>query len=384
MALSEREARVGMRSRDGRWTVRIATAPASIGGRWDEIVAHHGTTVFQDRDWLEEWYATKGGLKDAEPLLVIVDDSAGRCAMVLPLVLERWKGRRTIMFADGGVTDYNAPLLGPAAPRTPQAMRSLWRTIQRALPASDAIVLQKMPARIGRHVNPMTWLYGCGLSALTQSACDISAPYADARARMMPAAFRARLDSAYAKLTKRAAVTFGPAETSAEVDTIFAALLAQKRARAEMMGWDSLLDQPHWADFYRRMAHRGLAGGSARLLAMRVDGEIVAVILGFAQGHRFHDVIASFDATKWKRYSIGLVAADLSMAWMSAHGVTVYDLTIGAESYKDDYGPTIEPLHEYVAVRRPAALPGAMKAWAKQGLRARPRLKQLARRALGR
>ncbi|MCC6919839.1 MAG: GNAT family N-acetyltransferase [Alphaproteobacteria bacterium] len=335
------------------------------------------STVFQSGEWLEGWYAAVRGT-DVAPLFVLACDETGIPAMALPLIVAQEEGRRVIRFADLGVSDYNAPLLGPSAPRTPAAMATLWGAIRRALPPADLVLLEKLPQRIAEEVNPLLWL-GTGLSAQTQSACHLAEPWALARLRLLPQDFRESLDSRRAKLARKAKVAFRLVETPEEVETVFAALLAQKAERCAAMGWRNLLDNERWQTLYKQLAMQGLRGGLARLMALFIDGAPAAAILGLERDGRFCDVLASFDAGRWKRHSLGLLALDEAMGLMAARGVTVYDLTIGAESYKDNFGPASEALYEYVEAITWRGMTPAMTMRAKWALRRNPRLAQFAR-----
>ena len=75
-------------------------------------------------------------------------------------------GIRIIEFADLDLTDYNAPLLGPAAPRDARAARAMWRDLLAALRrmpgGADLIRLRKMPADLEGRPNPLALLDGAG------------------------------------------------------------------------------------------------------------------------------------------------------------------------------------------------------------------------------
>jgi CelD/BcsL family acetyltransferase involved in cellulose biosynthesis len=365
-----------------KWRVSIAATPEAMRSRWPAIQAAGGHTVFQTPEWLEAWYGAAARCPGVEPVIVMVDDADGLCAMVLPLIVALSGGRRVLGFADQGVTDYNAPLLGPAAPRTPAAMRQIWTAIRRELPQFDLIRFDKMPRMAGRVENPMVWLSGAGLSSQTQSACRIGLPYQASREALMPASFRSKMDACLKRLKKNATMRFYEAAGLAEVTAAFDALVAQKSARARQMGWhDNVLDDPVWQDFYRGLAIRGALGqGPARLLVLSVDDAPAAIILGFLQGDRFHDVVASFDTTRFKNCSLGLLVQDMAMGFMAERGVTTYDMTIGAESYKDLYGPEVETLYEYAATGSLRGFSGAAVTQAKLALRRSPAMVCFAKR----
>jgi CelD/BcsL family acetyltransferase involved in cellulose biosynthesis len=106
------------------------------------------------------------------PLLaVITDASTGERAVLLPLILRRQDGIGIVEFADLDLTDYNAPLFGPAAPRDVRSARLMWRdllTELRKVPGgADLIRLRKLPADLDGRPNPLALLDGAGPCSLS-------------------------------------------------------------------------------------------------------------------------------------------------------------------------------------------------------------------------
>ncbi len=132
------------------YDIEIVAEPDAMRARIAAVYRDGLATPFQAPEWISAWYATVGVKRDAEPLLVFVTERAtGLAVLTLPLIRHRSDGLDVIAFADLGVTDYNAPILGPAAPTSPPAARALWARIVKALPRADLIELRKMPATVG-------------------------------------------------------------------------------------------------------------------------------------------------------------------------------------------------------------------------------------------
>ncbi|MCC8940184.1 hypothetical protein H8A99_27900, partial [Bradyrhizobium sp. Arg68] len=101
---------------------------------WAQAVARWGTfdppTAFQHPQWYASWYRAFAATDGVDPLIAVVTDaSSGERAALLPLIRHRQGGLRVVEFADLNLTDFNAPLLGPAAPRDVTAARRLWRDL---------------------------------------------------------------------------------------------------------------------------------------------------------------------------------------------------------------------------------------------------------------
>ena len=94
----------------------------TVAGDWDGAYRRGQATIFQHGKWLAAWYGAFAGQPGIEPLMATVRDRAtGEIALLLPLIRRRLKRICVVEFADLELTDYNAPLLGPAAPREPKA-----------------------------------------------------------------------------------------------------------------------------------------------------------------------------------------------------------------------------------------------------------------------
>src|SRR5882724_2477938 len=97
-------------------------------------------SAFQSREVVESWYRAMAVRADIEPLFVsAVDARTNALALHLPLMRRRGRLLRVISFADEGLIDYNAPVLGVAAPESPVNAALLWRAIRNKLPPADLI-----------------------------------------------------------------------------------------------------------------------------------------------------------------------------------------------------------------------------------------------------
>lgn len=142
---------------------------------WKQAIARcnnvRSSTLFQDPRWLDAWYKAFAHVADVEPLIAVISDAlTSERVALLPLVRRLQNGVRIIEFADLALTDYNAPMLGPAAPRDAVAARALWRDFLAALRrmpgGADLIRLRKMPADLDGWPNPLTLLDGAKPSSL--------------------------------------------------------------------------------------------------------------------------------------------------------------------------------------------------------------------------
>src|SRR6201996_2693985 len=132
----------GAIARAARYRVELFDDWKQALARWSGTRA---TTPFQDFRWLGAWY---GAFTEVEPVIAVITDARTlEQVALLPLVRHVRRGLRVIEFADLDLTDYNAPLLGPAAPRDAAGVQAMWEDLLAALKRSgaDLIRLRKLP-----------------------------------------------------------------------------------------------------------------------------------------------------------------------------------------------------------------------------------------------
>lgn len=344
------------------WRVRVGGDLAAFADVWpalDDAHGHHAL-AFQCRDVLAVWLDTIGAARRVEPLLVRVDDARGAPVMLLPLALERSGGVRHLVFMDGGVADYNAPVLFPgAAALDAQAMHGLWRRILAALPACDVIAFTKMPGKVGAMDNPLALL---GARPDRQSAylMDLAKP-PPATSSGKPfkgiSLFRDS-DRQRRRLAETGRLAFRIAETAAERARFLAVMQRQKRRRyLETRGIDSF-QRPGYLAYYDAMTSRLGPGGQVSLAALYLDETPLAAHWGIVTKRRFYYLMPSYEAGEWSKYSPGSLLMENLVAWCRAQGMESFDLGVGDEPYKLKIAHATVPL---LSLTMPQTLAG--RAW---------------------
>ena len=259
--------------------------------------------------------------------------------MVLPFATERFWGLNIIRAWDRGVADYNAPIIAPGFLPSSQDIHSLWRAIIRALPASDIVMLDKMPAHISGTENPLLKVRGVRLSFNARHHLLLGNGRALQRGSAFDPSMVRSLERKRRKLKNKGNLAFqlrsGP-EGRGDLEQIllwrrqrFCA--ANEEAKVAAIG-----------DFYKALC---LDPTIARVGALTLDGRLIAGCFGTATGGTFQLLAMGFDDT-YKNWSPGLLAVEHAIAAVQESGQQVFDFTIGTGAYKFDFGANAEPLYE--------------------------------------
>jgi CelD/BcsL family acetyltransferase involved in cellulose biosynthesis len=307
--------------------------------------------AFQNADFLETWCATIGAARQTDFAFVGIFDQRGQPVALLPLGIEARSGLRMLTFLDGGVVDYNCPVLFPASQDlTPSAIAALWAALRRLLPPVDLVLLEKMSAEIDGFRNPLLTL---GASQYPHSG------YVTTLARLergggKPAGEGSRLRLPFAQDTRRnlrrlgemGQLTFQQARTAEDRDRFLAAMIRQKTRRyVETRGTDSF-DRPGYRAFFRQATERFAEAGFLHLSAVILDDKILATHWGYVSGSRFYYLMPSYEGGDWPRYSPGRLLLHWLLDWAADNGLEIFDQGIGDEAYKGRYCDSVVALSQ--------------------------------------
>jgi CelD/BcsL family acetyltransferase involved in cellulose biosynthesis len=288
--------------------------------------------VFQCREFIEVWLRTIGAAKRVEPAFVLVCDQCSQPLMLLPLGIERRGGVRVVRMLDGGVSDYNAPILFVGASRLDEnATREIWRRVCEALPAFDVVILEKVPAVVVDMPNPIRLIVS-EREANSGHVVTLSGT-ADEFSRSRNPDFR---DSSRKRrrLAELGPVRFLIGAEGKEADRILETLVRQKARRyLETRGVNGF-DRPGAREYFKKMTTALLPSGHVHISACFVGDEIIATHWGFVAANRFYWIMPAYEGGVWSKYSAGRLLMEELISWAYGEGLAVFDLGIGDEPYK--------------------------------------------------
>ncbi|NOJ42444.1 GNAT family N-acetyltransferase [Bradyrhizobium australiense] len=352
--------------------------------RWHDISP---PTPFQHPQWYDAWYGAFAGADGVTPLIAIVTDaSTGEPALLLPLI-RRQQGRIAIVeFADLDLTDYNAPILGSAAPPDARAARALWRSLLSALrrmpDAADLIRLRKVPVDLDGKPNPLTLLDAAGACSLNGNLVTTGENY-DAWRYTLEKTVRKELERSWRVFTRDPAACFAIVTDTDEALRILSTTEVQQGTRMLSLGLNYILNDETCAAFYRNLVRDGVGNGYALVSALTVGDEVVATLLGIRTGSRYVMIRISNAGEKWSNCSPGRLIIERTMAALHKDGVREFDFSVGNYAYKRRFGVMRLPLIDISAALSWRGWPPALRDRAVRELRNYPGLDFQVKRLLG-
>ncbi|MCP3369440.1 GNAT family N-acetyltransferase [Bradyrhizobium cajani] len=300
-------------------------------------------TAFQHPLWLHCLYTRLASHAGATPLVVVVRQRAtGTLAMVLPLLRVRRGPIRTIEFADLRVSDYLAPVCSPEVFSQLLADGSACAEIRRLVRPFDLLRMTKLPdgrlpienlLAAPRRVSMDTNAY----------ATVLVAPFDQWRASAMDRSYQKELAKKYRQLQKKGALSFSCCNDSSTILDALDVMRKFRGPRFQSQGDGDLLQRPEYYDFYSDVALRGL-GSFVRLYAMKMDGEVIAAVLGLCHHGSFLVIMSAFDIAGYKSQSLGALMFEQVARDCIERGDQMLDFTIGDEPYKKLFGGQPSPM----------------------------------------
>jgi CelD/BcsL family acetyltransferase involved in cellulose biosynthesis len=329
--------------------IRVADNLADFTEVWprtDRCESAH-CYVFQCADFLQVWCDTIGRARRTRALFVGVFDDIKRPMLLIPLGIETQCGIRILGFLDGGVCDYNAPVVvEPIRSWRRESLERLWRELIRVMPRFDVAMFHKMPADIYGVPNPLVDLRG-ELFPESGHVTNITSSWDQYTASQLPDQRRAgQLPSLISasemrlkrrKLAKAGRVVSVIAETPANRQRIVQVMMRQKSRRCIETGQADELNLPGYRQYYVAMTERFTWPGPLLVAALEVDGKIISTSWGLIFNKRLLWLVTTFEGGEWRRFSPGRMLLEDLLQWSFLNGITAFDFGIGDESYKLAY-----------------------------------------------
>lgn len=302
---------------------------------WDREYGSRRPSVFQSTRWLTAWYEAFARQTDIEPLLLTVRNlQTGLVALRLPLLKRTVKGVCIVEFADLEVTPYNAPLLGPAAPRESEEVAAMWRDLRSALRRWDVdlVRLHKMPVDMSGISNPLVSSETALASTLNGYVVtvgdDIEAYRSSIRHMQLARSWRVFMrhpDAAFRIITDEE-----------EALRVLGLMDEQQAKRNQSLG-KPVMNATRLA-FYRNLVASGINDGYVVMSALTSGDDVVAISIGIRQRAYYVVLRISHAGERWLNCSPGRLILDQTIAALHKEGVRQFDLGLGNDELKRRFG----------------------------------------------
>jgi CelD/BcsL family acetyltransferase involved in cellulose biosynthesis len=258
------------------------------------------------------------------------------------LVVEMKFNNRILRFMDGGVADFNAPILAAGQELTRGEFMTIWSDLLSQLPAIDLIDLKKIAGDVCGAHNPLTYL-DCRTYESSGHAIALSARPTDAASDPSFGRMRKKLLRQHQRLSTLGPTQFVMNPPAAQLPALINRLTALKREQYLRTSGRDFFATPGIHEFYSRMLEPAQLGRISDLSALVCGDSVVSAHLGFKGRRRFYYVLPAFD-TKYRSLAVGILLLDHLIERCSQEQYATFDLGEGDFSYKTKWATHRLPL----------------------------------------
>ena len=314
-----------------------------LSQEYAELFAGSAATAFQHPLWLDGIYARLAPTAAAKPLVVVLRYRAsGALAMVLPLLRVRRGPISTVEFADLRVSDYLAPPCSAKVFSEVLGDARACQEIQRLIKPFDMLRIPKLPD--GSIAIESLLGAAAPVSMETNSySVALTAPFEQWRASALDRSYQKELAKKLRQLQKKGELSFACCEDNAAIAATLEMMKQYRGPRFHARGDGDLLQRSEYFDFYSDVAVRG-SGSFVRLYALRMDGRVIAAVLGLCHKGSFLIIMSAFDVEGFKSQSLGALMFEQVAKDCIERGDQLLDFTIGDEPYKKLFGAHPSPM----------------------------------------
>jgi CelD/BcsL family acetyltransferase involved in cellulose biosynthesis len=298
--------------------------------------------VYQSREFLKVWMASIGRARRARCFLVVVKDGAGNPVLYVPLAVETRFNNRILSFMDGGVADFNAPILVAGQELTRGEFLTIWDEILSRLPAIDFIDLKKIAGEVCGARNPLTHLE-CRPHESSGHPIALADRHADASSSASFNRMRKKLVRQHQRLADLGPTQFVVAPSRSQLPALVDRLMELKREQYLRTSGRDFFAAPGIHDFYSQMAAPEQLERISNVSALVCGDKVVSAHLGFTGRGRFYYVLPAFD-TGYRPYAVGILLLDHLVERCAKERYSTFDLGEGDFSYKSKWATHRLPL----------------------------------------
>ena len=316
----------------------VYTDFSSVENIWRRFEETADCYAFQSFDFLSTWHKHLGASSKTDVQIVVVWSANAKPKMIVPLGIVQTGRIRKVVWLGDNVSDYNAPLL--ASDFSEQADQTLfaelWSEILSILPSHDCVELERQPALVGEQANPFMELavtVNASGAHMTVMGDDFSAYFNEKRNAKTKKQYRNRRK----RLRELGETEYVHPQTESEISTSISKLVELKGDAFKAMGVSNFLENPGYTDFYKELAVKSGVNGLAHVSHLEVGGNYAAGSWGLVHKGRFYYLLASYDGSRYGKFTPGTQALVYLMRWATERGISTFDFTIGDESYKSTW-----------------------------------------------
>ncbi len=331
--------------------IKVFTDISEASADWTEFEQTSVHTVFQSYEWLSAWQKHIGSKTGIKPQIIIGYGEDGTIRFLLPLAIKSIGPLRILSFLGCEEASYQ---IGQFAPRFARSLTServieLLQQIKPLLSTFHVARFKRQPYEWQGIKNPFAD-FDHKTAPSNGYAITLKADYQTLYSATRSWKSQSKISRRERKLATHGDIEFKHCQSEQEISRVLDIMFDQKEKRFCEQGIENFLDRPGVKDFYRTLCQESTNDGTHTLGLhyYKCGDQVLAVILGASYRSTEFGLINSMSDGPLRNFSPGLHLLHRDIERLCHDGTEVYDLGVGAHSYKDLWTDKEYPLFDSI------------------------------------
>ena len=312
---------------------------------WLALEKNSELYAFQKYYWLKYWFDDIGKHEKIRPYITALQFDR-RTIAILPLCIKKIGLIKCLIWMGGIITDYHAPILVNSL-SFQLDLNTIIALLKKTLPRFDYIKFEKQPEIIKKIENPFV-TDKCKPNKANAYATRLGSQWDEYYNNRVSSKTRYNNRRNLKMLSELGDAKILIAESNDQRKLITQAMIRQKINRYRSTNAKNIFKSDYYKNFYLNLSINSPENNlNIHISALLFNGEIIATHWGMYDNERFYYLMPTYESNDLSKYSPGKMLQLELMQWCIAHGLSIYDFTVGGENYKHDWCDSELKLYNY-------------------------------------
>lgn len=339
--------------------IKVFTDISQARADWLEFEKTSIHTVFQTYTWLLAWHQHIGKKSGIEPQIIIGYSQDGAVQFLLPLAIRRCGPIRILCYLGCEEASYQFAQFSPAfiSSLTLEQISDIRKHITALLPKFHVVRFKRQPYEWRGIKNPFA-SFTHKKAPSSGYAITLNADYETLYSATRSGKSRSKIVRRERKLAKLGEISYSHCAGKEETLRILDIMFAQKDKRFCEQGIANILERPGVQDFYRSLCLETKEDEAhpIELHYYKCDDQVLGVVMSAPYCNTEFGLINSMSGGSLGVFSPALHLLHRDIERLCGSPTEVYDLGVGAHSYKDRWADQEHPLFDTILPTSPRGI----------------------------
>ena len=317
--------------------------------QWLNLEKDSFNYAFQSFKWFKNWFEIYRFQNNKFFLNIVVVEHKSQVVAIFPFEVEKKYNLKILKWAGDQVSDFCAPIIKKDFFIEKKIFLEIFNKSVEEIKNIDIIDLRRQPRFIDNLQNPFVrflknYRDSKNLFILLPKKWDY---YKD---NFLKKEFHSQNMRKKRSLKKIGKLQFEVFKTKDLKIQVLHKLIAQKNSRLKKMGTKELFKSLD-INFYRKITSDNHDQNNVHVCALKLDGQLVAMHWGIIYKKRFYYLLLSIQEEGLGKYSPGRLLINLMIKWSISKKLSVFDFTLGQETYKEKWSNKEDYLYNFVSIK---------------------------------